>query len=317
MVSAREPAPYGRSTSDCAGVRRDRRQRSRRTNRHDRDRDACPRPAAGQAAPAADVGERGLPRRRRADPTRCRGALRGCRPQGRLARPRRRVRKRQRRDRRRPARLRRRRRRLRPRAPRPGPPARGGRGARRRPRRGRRRVDPVPGRQLRRRGLGVRGDVRPRPCDGVRGARARVPPRWPNRARRVDARRVHRRDAEGRREARAAGPGRRVAAPLGHEGPRWLDVRRRRRRARLPRTDVHVPLPLRGGLRRVLPRLLRPDAEGVRGPRGRRGRRALRRSRRARPEVRRHLRGPVAIPATWLETVATRSGRAGSAGDTR
>ena len=51
-------------------------------------------------------------------------------------------------------------------------------------------------------------------------------------------------------------------------------------------------LPLRRGLRRVLSRLLRADAQGVRGRRGRGSRRAVRRSGRARPKARGHLRRP-------------------------
>ena len=86
------------------------------------------RPRRDQAAAAADLGERRLPRRRRADPARRRAPRRHRRPARRLARARRRHRQRQRRDRRGAPRLPRRRRRLRAGAARARPPAGGGRG---------------------------------------------------------------------------------------------------------------------------------------------------------------------------------------------
>ena len=56
--------------------------------------------------------------------------------------------------------------------------------------------------------------------------------------------------------------------------------------------DVHVPLPLGRGVRRLLPHLLRADAEGVRGRRCRGQGRPLRRPRRARRALRRYERRP-------------------------
>ena len=84
------------------------------------------------------------------------------------------------------------------------------------PARGRRRGDPVPGRQLRRRPVGLRRDVRAEPRAGGRGAHARLPPRRQDRPRDLDAGRLHRRAAQGRGRARAAAARRRLADPLGH-----------------------------------------------------------------------------------------------------
>ena len=239
--------------------------------------------------------------------------VRGRRPPGRLARPRRRHRQRQRRARRGAAAA----------AtssasttsPRssPGtPPGRGRRASTIDLLEGDAEAHPVPGCQLRRRPLDLRRRCSPPTTRRRSPSSARVvPPGRPDRARDLDARRVHRRDAEGRRRARAASAGRRIAAPLGHRGRTSARCSATRSSGLgCTRADVHVPLPLRGGLRRVLPRLLRADAEGVRGGRGRRSRRAVRGPRR--PRRGRHAgtsEGPVAIPATWLETVATRSGR--------
>ena len=104
-------------------------------------------------------------------------------------------------------------------------------------------------------------DVRARPPPGGRRAHARLPPRRQDRARDLDARRVHRRDAEGRRRARAARARRRLAAPLGLGGRTCASCSATRSSvARVHGADVHVPVPLGRGVRRLLPHLLRPDA---------------------------------------------------------
>ncbi len=94
-----------------------------------------------------------------------------------------------------------------------------------------------------------------------------------------------------------AGP--RIADALGHADAPGGDLRPRRELE--PRDgDLHVPLPVGRGVRRVLHRLLRPDAEGRRGSRrARRGARVG--DRRARPPLeqarrRRPRRGPVGLP---------------------
>ena len=130
-----------------------------------------PRPGGRQAAAAAGLGERRLPRRRGEDRARRGAAGRHRRPARRLARARRRDRQRQRGHRSRTARLPGDRRRLRPEPARARPRA-GDRGrARRRPARGRRGSAAVPGPLLRRGDLGVRVDVRARTT-------RRPPPSW-------------------------------------------------------------------------------------------------------------------------------------------
>ena len=166
-------------------------------------------------------------------------AHRGARRPLDRARPRRRDRQRQRRTGRRPARLHRRRARLRPRAARARPPAGRGRGPRGRVRRGRRRGPAVRRRQLRRRELGLRGDVRAGPgADGER-ARPRLPVRRPDRPRRPHAGGLHRPAVQDERQARPAAGRPALADPVGHRGAPSRALRR------LDRRDPHREAPLR------------------------------------------------------------------------
>ena len=160
-----------------------------------------------------------------------------------------------------------RRRRLRAGAARARPPPRRGRGRDVDLRRGRRRGDPGAGRQLRRRALRLRRDVRAGPPP--RGRRAtRVCRRggtialatWTPDGFIGEMLRTCRR-------ARAARPGRRLAAPLGHGGVPARRPGRRDRRAHEQGADVHVPVRLGGDVRGLLPHVLRADGQGVRGRR--------------------------------------------------
>ena len=80
--------------------------------------------------------------------------------------------------------------------------------------------------------LGLRVDVRAGPASGRRPSSRASPSRRPDRARDVDARRLHRRDAEGRRAARAAARRCRLADPVGHRDlPRASSSATRSRRS--------------------------------------------------------------------------------------
>ena len=87
-----------------------------------------------------------------------------------------------------------------------------------------------------------------------------------------------------------------------------LAVRRRRQRPARGAAHVHVALPLAAALVDTVPHLLRADAQGVRG--ARRGRPGGARRRPRRPRVaadRLHGEDAVAVPADYLEVVATRA----------
>src|SRR3954451_4212191 len=258
------------------------------------------RPCGRQAATAADVGERRLLDGRRTHRPR-RGAVgRHGRPARRLARAGRRDRERQRRDRRREARLHHRRARLRAVASRRGPQTRARRGPARRVRRGGRRGAPVSRRVVRRRHVGLRRDVRAR-SPACRGrASSRLPSGRDDRARELDSGQLHRRALPDGVGARAPVAGCAFADALGHRGAPASPSRRPRRRADRPGADLHLPLHLAGGVRHVLPPLVRPYAEGVRGTERRCTRRTgvrPRRSRRTgRPPRRRCGRNPRHLP---------------------
>ena len=192
---------------------------------------------------------------------------RGARDRPRRARPRRRLRQRQRRDRRRAAHLgRHRRRRLRPGPARARSRTGGSRAARGRVRRGRRPGPALRGRQLRRRDVDLRRDVRPRPGADRGGAAAGGQAGRPDR----DGATGPPTAAVGtmfRTIAKHTGgppPGHRAAGALGHRGAPARAVRRRHHRAadRAPRLAPAVPL--RRPLPRVLPHLLRPDQDRLR-----------------------------------------------------
>ena len=100
-----------------------------------------------------------------------------------------------------------------------------------------------------------------------------------------------------------------VASPLlwGSKALRERPARRAHQRARLHGADLHVPLPLRRGVRRLLPHFYGPTLKAFEAV-GDAGGDALFAD--LVYLVRRHAgtgSGPVAIPATWLETVAIRS----------
>ena len=99
-------------------------------------------------------------------------------------------------------------------------------GRRRRVHRGRRRGAPVRGRQLRRRHLGLRRDVRAGPGADRARARTRLPARRADRARRAHAGRVHRQPVQGDRPPRPAAGGPPLADPVGHRGTPARAVRR-------------------------------------------------------------------------------------------
>ena len=222
------------------------------------------RPAGGgQAAPAGDLGERRLLGRGHPDRSRRRAARRPRGSACRLTRARRRDRQRERSDRRRPAAVRGRRDRLRRGSARPRPRA----GCRRRPGdrppRRRRRGAALPRLVVRRGPLGVRLDVRAQPRADRRRDRPRHPARRDDRARKLDAGRLPRRPLPRRRAVRAAPGRRRLTDAVGVGRPPRLAVRPGRPLDAHDR-DLHLPLPDRGGVRRLLRRALRPDAEGDR-----------------------------------------------------
>ena len=85
-----------------------------------------------------------------------------------------------------------------------------------------------------------------------------------DRAGQLDARGLHRPALPDRRRTRAAAGGADAAAALGRRGPRAGAVRRRRPRPPRPPARVHVAVHLAGGVRRPVPRVLRPDGRRVR-----------------------------------------------------
>ena len=170
-------------------------------------------------------------------------------------RPRRRHRQRQRRDGRRATRLHGRRHRLRPVPARSRPATHRGRGTDRRLHRGRRRGAAVRRRELRRRHVGLRRDVRARP--GADRARARPghPVGWPDRPRRPHAGRLHRPAVQDQR-ASTSRRRRGCASPV-----LWGTEERLRElfadeiaEMRVERRHVRLPLPLAEGLSRLLAR---------------------------------------------------------------
>ena len=243
------------------------------------------------------------------DPHHLRAAVRLGRPPRGLEGARRRRRKREHGARRRTLRLRGRLGRLRPLAARAGARARRGRRPRGGDRGGRRGGPPLPRRLVRRGRVGGRRDVRARPRARGRRAPARLPARRHDRAGQLDAGRLHRRAVHDHRPARPSPGGADAAAPVGNRGARPDAPRRRRADADGHAPELHVPLSLPAALRGVLPGALRAHAQGLRRPR--RGRqRALAQD--LADLVRRYDRlggdGPVAVPADYLEVVATRTG---------
>ena len=115
-----------------------------------------------------------------------------------------------------------------PGAARARPRARRGRAARGRVRRGRRPGPALRGRQLRRRDVDLRRDVRPRPAEDRGRAAARGQAGRPDRDGQLDPRRRRRHDVQDDRQARAAAARARLAAALGHRGAPARAVRRRR-----------------------------------------------------------------------------------------
>ena len=171
-----------------------------------------------------------------------------------------------------------------------------------RPPRGRRRRAALPRLVVRRGSLGVRLDVRAEPRADRRRDRPRHPARRDDRACKLDARRLPRRPVSHCRTVRAA-PGRsRVTNALGNGRTSLLALRPTRPLDAHDR-DLHLPLPDRRGVRRLLRRALRPDAEGHRScSRPLRG--AQIHPHRARTDWNRlDEHGPVAIPATYLASV--------------
>ena len=260
-------------------------------------------------APAEGLGHRRLLGRRRPHPGHLRAALRRRRPPRRQPRPRRRRGQRQHRPGGRPhggpGRLAR----LRALPARAGARARRRRGPEDRDGRGRRAGAAVPRPRLRRGRLGCRRDVRARPApDGGRDA-AGLPRGWDDRAGQLDSGGLHRRALPDRRRARAAAAGADAAAALGRRGSRARAVRGRRPRPPRPPARLHVAVHVAGGVRRPVPR----------GSTARRPSRSARWSPRDRTRWRpTSPRWPVAstataeaarvaIPAEYLEIVATRS----------
>ena len=234
----------------------------------------------------------------------------GARPAGRLARPRRRHRQRQRRDRggaaRReavgvdyvPALLERGRRRVE------------AEGADVDLRRGRRRGAPVRRRRASTRSSSVFGAMFAPDHEQAAAELARVvPPRRHDRARDLDARRLHRRDAPDGRAATCRPPAG-VASPLlwGTEAYLRDAVRRRdRRRSRCREQTFTFRFRSAEAFVDFFRAYYGPTFKAFEavGPERRAG--APRRPGRARRRVTGRSDGPVAIPATWLETVAVRT----------
>ena len=174
--------------------------------------------------------------------------------------------------------------------------------------RGRRRGAAVPRRVVRRRHVGVRHDVRPEPReDGRRGA-ARVPARRHDRARELDAGRVHRRAVQAHLAPRPAAGRRAVADALGHRGAPAQAVRQRRHVARRDASGRSRSGSRRPSTSSTFFRLwYGPTREGVRRARGRRPRGARARHDRRSPERFDRLgNGAIAIPAAYTEAVAIR-----------
>ena len=95
-------------------------------------------------------------------------------------------------------------------------------------------------------------------------------PRRDDRARELDAVRLHRRDVPGGRAARGATRWPALAPRVGHPGtPAGAAGRRRGALDQHDAPTLHVPLPVAAALRRVLPPSRRPDFEGLRSARAR------------------------------------------------
>ena len=142
-----------------------------------------------------------------------------------------------------------------------------GRRPQRRLHRGRRRGAAVRRRELRRRHLRLRRDVRARPGPDRERARPGHPAGRPDRPRRAHAERVHRSAVQDERPARRTAGRARLAGPVGHRGSTARAVRRRHRRDQRREADVRLPLHVAGRLCRLLAPVLRSDDEDVRGRR--------------------------------------------------
>ena len=199
--------------------------------------------------------------------------------------------------------------RLRPGPARSRPPAGRGRGRRGRFPAGRCGGPAVRGRQLRCRQLRLRGDVRAGPGANRERARPRLPARRPHRARRPHARRLHRPAVQDHRRARPATGRPALPHPVGHRGSPRGAVRRGQCRDPLREAALRVPRHLARGVRGLLGRVLRADAEGVRC--GRRRGPGGAQERHPRPD--RALQpaddGTMVVPSEYLETVIVKHGR--------
>ena len=225
-------------------------------------------PAAGpggdQGPPAGDLVDRRLPRHRHADPDR------GGAPHRAARRPVRRSasstwrRQRQRGDRGRAAWLRGGRHRLRAALLERARRAVEGRGALDRLRRGRRGGADVPRRQLRRRHVRLRRDVRARPGPDRRRAPPGRPVRRPDRASWPIRPMASSASCSGR--SRSTSRRRPGSAPRssGHGGPSPGAVRREAEQHPDREADVRLPRPVAGGMGRDLAARVRPDPEGLR-----------------------------------------------------
>ena len=97
-----------------------------------------------------------------------------------------------------------------------------------------------------------------------------------------------------------------VAAALGHRGAPDRALRRRRGGHPVAGAGLHVPVHVGRGVRDVLPPLVRPDAQGVRGARRGRAARAGRGPGRPGPAVRPARTAAASpSPSTYLESVLT------------
>ena len=135
-------------------------------------------------------------------------------------------------------------------------------------------------RELRRRALDVRRDVRraSRSCRGR--ADSRMPPGRTRRARELDAGWIHRSDAAHDRRVRAASSRVPIAAPVGRRFRRAPTARHHGRKTLADGEKHRIRIPVRAvGGRGVFPRVLWSERSGVRRNRPRSARRAESRSR--------------------------------------
>ena len=140
--------------------------------------------------------------------------------------------------------------------------------------RGRRAEDRLPGRrrrgpavrrrQLRCRALDLRRHVRAGPPSHSKRDAARGPPRRPHRPGELDPRWLHRPVVQGDRRSRAATRRAALARALGHGAAPRRTLRPAGRRHSLRAEELQLPLSLACALAAGLPRLLRPDAQGLR-----------------------------------------------------